>query len=201
MPKGAEALLTLVPTRREVCALQSGSTLADLWTRPGSLFKAQVRGVGGHGTRRVAAANPQLRDGHRRAAQHFRVADVAIPPQSRVRRPCVIDIAERGTRVQVGRCSTVAGLRGPVFGAEHAHGANGGTEAVGDQTDRLSFLDVPNDGGTAFSGDKSRSGAFSACSFEAGEASNVAVDYDSAFGCCGFVEPAGEESEHSFWSS
>jgi hypothetical protein len=48
---------------------------------------------------------------------------------------------------------------------------------------------------------ESRSGTCPAASSEAGEASNVSVDRDSAFGCCGFVERAGEESDDSLWWS
>jgi len=47
----------------------------------------------------------------------------------------------------------------------------------------------------------SRSGTSSASSSEAGEVSNVSVDRNAAFGCCGFVERAGEEPDDSFWWS
>src|SRR5205807_1403578 len=86
-PPGGSAVATHAPRPIDgsVCASKAVFGLTDLWTRVGC-YPGRVSGMSGHGARRTALANAQLGDGHRRAAQHFRVAYVAFPPQSRVRR-------------------------------------------------------------------------------------------------------------------
>jgi hypothetical protein len=48
---------------------------------------------------------------------------------------------------------------------------------------------------------ESRSGTCSDVSSKAGDASNVSLDHDSAFGCCDFIERAGQDSDNSIWWS